>query len=96
MKGYSLIIRIQIDHRYWNLPPFLMYGVPKWIQSPDIPRCPISNEVMRFVCSVNSDTEIKEFKNVLNRETSLMFGDHGILNIFFNPETKVLFAKWEW
>lgn len=34
-------------------------GIPNWIQYPDIPRCPKTNKIMRFVCQLRSDVAVE-------------------------------------
>lgn len=79
----------------------LLCGVPLWHQSPEVPLCPITHKVMKFVCTVNSDRNIE----IMNKQMSkglpfsdeyLCFGDYGHLYIFFEPESKVLHANWQW
>jgi hypothetical protein len=56
---------------------------------------------MKFVCIINSDSWIEIVNKDLSRglpfsDEYLCFGDHGHLFIFFNPESKVLYANWQW
>jgi hypothetical protein len=34
----------------------LLCGVPLWYQAPEIPLCPSTHKVMKFVCIINSDS----------------------------------------
>lgn len=43
---------------------YLICGVPLWYQMPEVPCCPKTGDVMRFVCTINSDDSIK----VVNQE----------------------------
>ncbi|BAE85632.1 hypothetical protein [Desulfitobacterium hafniense] len=77
---------------------YLICGVPLWYQMPEVPCCPKTGDVMRFVCTINSDDSIK----VVNRENRaipddyLIFGDHGNLFVFYHPESKVLHLNAQW
>lgn len=73
-------------------------GVPNWIQYPEIPNCPKTGKMMKFVCQITSDTGIEtESSNIApdgeipegNFETMNFWGD-GDLYIFFEPESKAL------
>jgi hypothetical protein len=48
---------------------------------------------MRYVCTINSDIEIKinNYESVREyvRNDYLIFGDAGHLYVFFDPETKI-------
>jgi hypothetical protein len=73
----------------------LVCGVPIWIQYPEIPVCPKTNETMKFVCSVNSDKEIrvipeKRDKNLPFAGEYLCFGDWGKLYVFYHPVSKIM------
>lgn len=71
-------------------------GVPLWLQAPEIPVCPRSGKVMQFVVAIQSDSEhiIVEPTGTKNLPFGnyLIFGDEGILYVFYQPESKVLFA----
>jgi hypothetical protein len=68
-------------------------GVPLWIQYPAIPRNPLTGKVMKFVCTINSDDEIKivEPQSEVDPPWNdyLIFGDVGHLYVFFDPDTKI-------
>ncbi|WP_026631540.1 hypothetical protein [Dyadobacter alkalitolerans] len=74
-------------------------GVPGWIQAPDIPRCPRSNKIMKFVCQLGNDTDfdvkVAESNIVLSEPgmeqyfEKMNFAISGNLYIFFEPETKI-------
>jgi hypothetical protein len=73
-------------------------GVPNWIQYPEIPNCPKTGKIMKFVCQITSDNGIEvESSNISpdgdlpveNFETMNFWGD-GDLYIFFEPESKVI------
>jgi hypothetical protein len=55
----------------------LLCGVPMWLQAPEIPICPKSSEIMRFVCMFNSS------------ENGFSFGDFGHLYLFYEPRSKI-------
>lgn len=83
-----------------NSDELLLCGVPLWYQAPEIPVCPSTHKAMKFVCTINSDSDIE----VINKDMSrglpfsneyFCFGDHEHLFIFFNPESKVLYANWQ-
>jgi hypothetical protein len=75
----------------------LLCGVPLWYQFPNVPKCPISNKPMRFICSIKSDSKIKVIDSgeLPARDDFLILGDMSHLMLFYNPETKILFAKIE-
>jgi len=72
-------------------------GVPNWIQYPDIPRCPKTNKIMRFVCQLRSDVgvEVKESNVIPSSDfmasyfKEMNFWGDGDLFIFFEPTSKV-------
>ena len=73
----------------------LVCGVPIWIQYPEIPVCPRTNETMKYVCAVNSDSEIKikpdsQIKNLPFSNEYLCFGDYGKLFVFYHPDSKIM------
>lgn len=75
----------------------ILCGVPIWYQSPEVPICPKTNEVMKYVCTINSDSNIK----ITNHERDeyndyLIFGDYGHLYVFFHPESKILYLVAQW
>jgi hypothetical protein len=80
---------------YWHLG---MSGVPFWIQAPDIPRCPITGNLMKFVCQINSSDEIQVQESNLKSEVSyfenvnknLKFWGSGELFIFLEPNSKIV------
>lgn len=73
-------------------------GVPLWIQEPNIPVSPKNNKLMKFVCQINSDSDIKaSYKDTRQPVLSdygdqlyLAFVESGYLYIFWEPESKVL------
>jgi hypothetical protein len=71
----------------------LLCGVPLWIQAPDIPRNPLTGKVMKYVCTICSDQNIKitNYENEIGpfRSDYLIFADVGRLYVFFDPETKI-------
>lgn len=72
-------------------------GVPLWIQAPDIPICPKTGKVMRFVCQINSNPNINLIDNSdienLPFADYLNFADDGILYIFFEPESRIMYLN---
>lgn len=73
----------------------LVCGVPIWIQYPEIPVCPKSNETMKYVCAINSDCEIRikegcQTKNLPFSDEYLCFGDYGKLYVFYHPDSKIM------
>ncbi|WP_078554468.1 hypothetical protein [Bacillus alkalicellulosilyticus] len=84
-------------HKF-NAGEALLGGVPLWYQFPRIPKCPITTEPMKFVCSIKSDNTInvvKKQNNVVVENNSLSLGDGSHLMLFFNPDKKILFAHIE-
>ncbi|RXJ04284.1 hypothetical protein DS745_02555 [Anaerobacillus alkaliphilus] len=73
----------------------LLCGVPMWYQFPCVPRCPVTNEPMRFVCSIESDPSIKVINDHEVHNDILIFGDMGHLMVFYHPTSKVAFVMME-
>lgn len=80
---------------YWYIG---VTGVPFWIQFPEIPRCPVTGRLMKFVCQLNSSDEIlvKESSLISNKNyfesanKDLKFGGSGTLFIFMEPVSKIV------
>lgn len=70
-------------------------GVPLWYQYPELPKCPKTGELMRFLCSISSTKEIhqtkKSFFGRKRINEHLMFGDMGTLYVFYHPISKVAY-----
>ncbi len=71
-------------------------GVPKWIQHPDIPRCPKTNKTMRFLCQLQGNGVTALRTNVTPKDEyyrhyyeELNFWGDGDLFVFFEPTSKV-------
>lgn len=72
-------------------------GVPDWIQFPDIPRCPKTNKVMKFVCQLDSDAGVGVKESNIIPSSDFMaayfeemnFWGDGNLFIFFEPSSKI-------
>ncbi len=69
-------------------------GIPSWIQGPELPRCPKTNRLMRFVCQLEGGVNAK-YNNVIASEDyyaqyydELNFWGDGILYLFFEPSSK--------
>jgi hypothetical protein len=74
----------------------LLGGVPLWFQFPHVPKCPVTNKPMRFICSIGSHTNSKVVKGVEHvRNNHLIFGDMSHLMLFYSTESKILFARIE-
>lgn len=75
----------------------ILCGVPLWYQAPEIPICPKTGEIMRFVCTINSDSkiELKDKNGIENLPFAdyLIFADYGNLFVFYQPDSKVLSLK---
>lgn len=89
--------RFSVTER-WKLEDYendqlLLCGIPLWYQSPNVPRNPITGKVMKYVCTINSDAEIKlsnyEENSGYIRNDFLIFADMGHLYVFFDPEAKI-------
>lgn len=95
--NYKVTDEIEIEE-FVDSDDILLCGVPLWYQAPAVPRCPKSGMIMRFVCTLNSDSDLE----VINKEDSanlpfsdecLCFGDWGHLFVFYSPETKVMYMN---
>jgi hypothetical protein len=79
--------------KYMETSDLMLCGVPLWYQAPNIPICPKTGERMKFVCTINSDLEIKTTSNDYD---FLNFGDYGHLFVFFHPSSKILHLEAQW
>ncbi len=73
----------------------LLCGIPMWYQYPRVPKCPKTNEPMRFVCSIESDPSIKVVNDHQVHNDILIFGDMGHLMVFYHTTSKVAFVMME-
>jgi hypothetical protein len=71
-------------------------GIPGWIQYPDIPICPKSNKMMKFLCQMSSNEVLVKRSNVVPSKNEycrshkfLHFWGDGNLYVFFEPSSKV-------
>lgn len=72
-------------------------GVPDWIQFPDIPHCPKTNKMMRFVCQLDSDAGVGVKESNIIPSSDFMaayfqemnFWGDGNLFVFFEPSSKI-------
>ena len=73
-------------------------SIPGWRQYPDIPVCPKTCEIMRFVCEIQSDNETKLINHTDNLKIDdyLIFGDYGTLYVFYHPESKIAYYNYQW
>ncbi len=75
--------------------PMHQCGVPLWYQYPELPKCPRTGELMKFVCSISSTNQINVMKKAIfgykKTEEFLMFGDMGTLYVFFHPTSKIAY-----
>jgi hypothetical protein len=66
-------------------------GIPNWIQASDIPTCPKSGKLMKFLCQLNGGVPVKR-SNVddpSNYFDTMEFWGDGDLFVFFEPTSKV-------
>lgn len=73
-------------------------GIPYWQQDYVLPYCPISGRLMKFVCGFTTDGKLPlahtnldfndKYKN--NNIAHLNFWGSGTLNVFLEPETKIV------
>lgn len=72
-------------------------GVPSWIQYPDIPICPKSNRIMRFLSQLHDENGVSVQRTTVKAKEAfyqeyfsrLNFYGDGDLYIFFEPDSKV-------
>lgn len=86
-----------------NPEDYLLCGLPLWYQAPQIPICPRTGKVMKFVTTINSDPHIKisnevkldrlEYKELPYISDYLNFGSHGNMFVFYEPSSKVLYLN---
>lgn len=77
--------------------PYLC-GVPIWLQAPQYPVCPKTGELMKFVCTICSDSEIPVVNNSTVKNhlfKYLNFGDYGYLYVFYHPKSKILYLDFQ-
>lgn len=93
-QKYFVLDQIEYEEYEKNAGNYNLCGIPIWLQTPEIPICPKTGEVMKFVCMINSDKDILIDKRIgfENLEISeyLSFGDDGNLYVFYNPNSKVM------
>jgi len=98
-KEQMFSVKAELDSQNYedNQDSNLICGVPLWYQAPEIPTCPKTGKLMRFVCTINSDSSI-DLKNSNGIENLpfgdyLVFGDHGNLYVFYHPDSKILYLN---
>lgn len=69
----------------------LICGVPMWYQALDIPVCPKTGEVMKYVATIRSNTknQLVQGKSIFG--DYLIFMDMGFLYVFWEPTSKVMY-----
>lgn len=73
-------------------------GIPYWQQDYVLPYCPVSGRLMKFVCSLTTNGRLPLAHTNINFEgkykneniAHLNFWGSGTLNIFMEPETKIV------
>lgn len=86
-------VRFSVGGHY--RPDVLIGGVPMWYQRPEIPVCPRTEWVMRFVCAVPSMRDVTimqghEGENLPFADEHLCFADEGTLYVFYQPASKIM------
>lgn len=66
-------------------------GVPLWYQAPDIPVCPKTREVMRYVTTIRSKARNQLIEGQSTFGEYLTFMDMGFLYVFWEPTSKVMY-----
>lgn len=70
-------------------------GFPTWIQYPDIPRCPKTGNIMRFVCQLRGGAVVAQSNIVPSDDYNatcfeqLDFWGDGDLYVFFDPTSRM-------
>ena len=98
MVRYCTTQEIDIELFENGSDDILLCGVPLWYQAPNIPICPRTGEVLKYVCTVNSDHSIKvkqhnQTESLLSCTDHLCFGDHGWLFVFYHPGSKIMHVQ---
>ncbi|ERM81035.1 hypothetical protein P872_11665 [Rhodonellum psychrophilum GCM71 = DSM 17998] len=92
---YEVSENVKIEELENELNPIHQCGVPLWYQYPELPRCPKTGDLMKFVCSISSDRNIQILKKGIwglkKTDEFLKFGDMGTLYVFFNPKSRIAF-----
>ena len=90
---------IDVD-KYENSKDVILCGIPLWYQEPSVPVCPKSKKIMRYVCSINSNSELRAFyqdtNEMLGEHDYLCFGDVGNLFVFWEPDSRILHLEAQW
>ena len=92
---FDTIDSVSIEELENESDPIHQCGVPLWYQYPELPKCPKTGELMKFVCSISSTRRINIIKKGIFgdkiTEKFLMFGDMGTLYVFFHPISKIAY-----
>jgi hypothetical protein len=90
---YSATTSVSMEELENEQEPVHQCGVPLWYQYPQYPLCPVSGELMKFVCSISSTRETRLKKKGIftdkQLDDCLSFGDFGNLFVFFTERTKI-------
>ena len=91
-EATSNVTTEEVENEY---DPIHQCGVPLWYQYPELPKCPKTGELMKFVCSISSTKRISVLKKGMlgmkKTDDILQFGDMGNLYVFFNPNSKIAY-----
>jgi len=64
-------------------------GIPLWVQYPEIPKCPKTNETMNFIVQLNSGPEITSSPENFSEENLEFGGGNGNLYVFYSPKSNI-------
>lgn len=92
---YEATENVKVEELENDSKPLHQCGVPLWYQYPELPKCPKTGDLMKFVCSISSDKNIqileKGFWGLKKTKEFLKFGDMGTLYVFYNPKSKIAY-----
>lgn len=82
--------------RDFEKEPIGFINQPVWVQHPNFPTCPVSNESMRFVCQLRTNRELKTVSSNISEEglktryyDHMDFWSYGDLFVFIHPTSRI-------
>jgi len=109
-KGIGYVLPLEFEKKYYN-PTYnlseieaaaisheIVGGVPIWFQGTIIPRCPKTDEVMKFVCMLPSNRKHavinpEAYQKTPSEEHRLHFSFDGHLYVFYSPKSKLAYYR---
>lgn len=88
---YSSTDHVDVELLIPDSKDLLLCGVPMWYQGLDIPVCPKTGEVMKFVTTINSNRKNASINGETVFGDFLIFMDMGCLYVFWEPTSKIMY-----